>query len=114
MSTTLSNPSNVQNSKLQEFFIEQLQDIYWAEQKLVKTLPKMAEASHSDELRTAFESHLQETENHVSRLENVFRLIGQEPKSKKCHAMAGIVDEGEDLIGETEENNAQRDDGFIF
>lgn len=116
MPTTTSSTSTgtAQHSKLQEFFVQQLQDIYWAEQKLVKTLPKMAEAAHSPELREAFESHLSETENHVSRLEKVFELLGQESKAKKCHAMDGIVDEGEELIDETEENTAQRDVGLIF
>jgi ferritin-like metal-binding protein YciE len=116
MSTTLSIPATgeAKNSKLQEFFVEQLQDIYWAEQKLVKTLPKMAEAAHSEELRQAFEGHLQETENHVSRLEKVFSSIGESAKTKKCLAMAGIVNEGEDIIDETEDNTAQRDVGLIF
>jgi ferritin-like metal-binding protein YciE len=116
MPKTLTNPSTgtARNSKLQQFFVDQLQDIYWAEQKLVKTLPKMAEAAHSEELRHAFEAHLQETENHVSRLEKVFQSIGEEAKTKKCHAMAGIVDEGEDIIDETEDNTAQRDVGLIF
>ena len=104
----------VKNSKLQEFFAEQLQDIYWAEQKLVKTLPKMEEAAFSNELRQAFNSHLQETKNHVSRLEKVFELIGEPAETKKCKAMAGITEEGEELIDDTEENTAQRDVGLIF
>ncbi|MBS1663933.1 MAG: ferritin-like domain-containing protein [Bacteroidetes bacterium] len=102
------------NSKLQEFFIEQLQDIYWAEQKLVKTLPKMEEAAHSSELKQAFNGHLQETKNHVSRLEKVFDMMNVPAEAKKCHAIAGIVDEGEEIIDETEENTAQRDVGLIF
>jgi ferritin-like metal-binding protein YciE len=116
MPKTLSTPATgtAKNSKLQQFFVDQLQDIYWAEQKLVKTLPKMAEASHSEELRLAFEGHLQETENHVSRLEKVFQNIGEEAKTKKCQAMAGIVDEGEDIIDDTEDHTAQRDVGLIF
>ncbi|HXD77208.1 MAG TPA: ferritin-like domain-containing protein [Puia sp.] len=116
MSTTLTGaPQAVAGqSKLREFFVEQLQDIYRAEQKLVKTLPKMAEAANSVELRQAFEHHLRETENHVSRLERVFQSIGERSKSKKCLAMAGIVDEGEDIIDDTEDNTAQRDVGLIF
>src|ERR1700748_3974847 len=78
------------NSKLREFFIEQLQDIYWAEQKLVKTLPKLADAAHSDELRDAFDSHLAETETHVTRLEQVFDLLGEKAKAKECPALKGI------------------------
>jgi ferritin-like metal-binding protein YciE len=116
METTQTRPGTGEatHSKLREFFIEQLQDIYWAEQKLVKTLPKMEEAASSDELKQAFNGHLQETKNHVSRVEKVFDLIGEPADAKKCHAMAGIVDEGEEIIDETEENTAQRDVGLIF
>src|SRR5579872_5168972 len=102
MGTTPVTPE-VRNSKLREFFVDQLQDIYWAEQKLVKTLPKLEEAASSGELKQAFSSHLQETMNHVSRLEKVFDLIGEPADAKKCHAIAGIVDEGEEIIDETEE-----------
>jgi ferritin-like metal-binding protein YciE len=111
---TTTQSSEARNSKLQEFFKDQLQDIYWAEQKLVKTLPKLEEAASSSELKQAFNSHLQETRNHVSRLEKVFELIGEQAEGKKCHAIAGIVDEGEEIIDETEENTAQRDVGLIF
>jgi ferritin-like metal-binding protein YciE len=102
------------NSKLKEFFLEQLQDIYWAENKLVKTLPKMAEAAHSDELRAAFESHLTETEGHVTRVEQVFELLGEKAQAKECPALKGIAEEGEDIIDETDEGTAQRDVGLIF
>src|SRR6201996_7147558 len=88
------------HSKLQEFFVDQLQDIYWAEQKLVRTLPKLEEAAHSAELKQAFNSHLQETKNHVSRLERVFDLISEPAEATKCPAMAGIADEGEAIIDE--------------
>src|ERR1700743_1168137 len=116
MDTTQNTPvtDQTRNSKLQEFFVDQLQDIYWAEQKLVKTLQKMEEAANSEELRHAFNSHLQETKNHVSRLEKVFDLIGVPAEAKKCHAVAGIGDEGEEIIDETEEGTAQRDVGLIF
>lgn len=102
------------NSKLQEFFIEQLQDIYWAERKLVKTLPKLSESATSTELRTAFNNHLEETREHVNRLETVFNLMGREAKATKCPAMSGIVDEGEDIISDTDDGSAQRDVGLIF
>jgi len=116
METRQINPATnvVKNSRLQEFFVDQLQDIYWAEQKLVKTLPKMEEAANSNELKQAFNSHLQETRNHVSRLEKVFDLLGEPAEAKKCHAMVGITDEGEEIIDETEDNTAQRDVGLIF
>ena len=116
METTEMNAvtESAKNSKLQEFFVDQLQDIYWAEQKLVKTLPKLEEAASSNELKQAFNSHLQETRNHVSRLEKVFDIVGAPAEAKKCHAIAGIADEGEEIIDETEENTAQRDVGLIF
>lgn len=109
-----NSPRTALNSKLKEFFMEQLQDIYWAEKKLVKTLPKLSDAAHSEELRAAFDSHLAETENHVSRVEQVFSLLGEEPKAKECPAMKGIAEEGEEIIDETENSTAQRDVGLIF
>ena len=111
--TTMQNPTAF-DSKLKEFFIEQLQDIYWAEKKLVKTLPKLSEAATTTQLKNAIDSHLTETEAHVTRLEDVFELIGEEAESKKCHAMAGIVEEGEDLIDETDTDTCQRDVALIF
>ncbi|HWK04985.1 MAG TPA: ferritin-like domain-containing protein [Puia sp.] len=116
MSTTQTRPvsDTARNSKLQQFFVDQLEDIYWAEQKLVRTLPRMEEAASSNELKQAFNNHLQETINHVSRLEKVFNLIGEPARAKICPAMSGIVDEGEDIIDETGEHTAQRDTGLIF
>ena len=111
---TTSSPKAAQNSKLREFFIDQLKDIYWAEQKLVKTLPKLSEASHSPELRQAFDSHLTETKNHVSRIEQAFQLLKQKAEAKECPALKGIAEEGEEIIDETEENTSQRDVGLIF
>lgn len=102
------------NLKLQEFFADQLQEMYWTEQKLVKVLPKLEEAAHSNDLKLAFNSHLQETRNHVSRLEKVFDMIHIPAQGKKCPAIAGIADQGEEIIDETEDNTAQRDVGLIF
>lgn len=115
MATQFANgTSGVSESKLKSFFIDQLQDIYWAEKKLVKTLPKLEEAATSTQLKAAFSDHLKQTKTHITRLERVFELIGEPSNTKKCHAMAGIVDEGSDLIDETEEGTAQRDVGLIF
>jgi len=86
------------DSKLREFFVEQLKDIYWAEQKLVKTLPKLEDAATTPQLKEAFVNHLHQTEEHVSRLEQIF----------------GMVNEGEHIIDETEEGTSQRDVGLIF
>jgi ferritin-like metal-binding protein YciE len=102
------------HSKLKEFFIEQLQDILWAEKKLVKTLPKMKEAATTIRLKESFNDHLKETEKHVERLHEIFELINEEATDKKCKAMSGIVDEGEDIIDDTDKGSAQRDVGLIF
>jgi ferritin-like metal-binding protein YciE len=103
-----------QNSKLRELFIEQLKDIYWAEKKLVDTLPKLSEAASCTELKDGFSAHLQETKSHVTRLERVFQVLGIEAETTKCEAMAGIIEEGEDIIGDTEDNTAERDAGLIM
>jgi ferritin-like metal-binding protein YciE len=103
-----------QNSLLRDFFLDQLKDIYWAEQKLVKTLPKFSGAAYSPELRQAFDDHLAETQNQIQRIERAFDIMHEEPATKKCHAMKGIAEEGEEIIDETENNTAQRDVGLIF
>jgi uncharacterized protein (TIGR02284 family) len=102
------------NSKLMEFFVNELKDLLWAERELVEALPDMAEAATSQELKTAFTDHLAETEIHVTRLEQIFGLLGLEPETTKCDAMAGIVEEGDGIISDTEEGTAQRDVGLIF
>jgi uncharacterized protein (TIGR02284 family) len=101
-------------SKLMEFFINELKDLLWAERELAETLPELADAATSDELKTAFEMHFTETQNHVQRLEQVFGILGLEPESRKCDAMAGILDEGDEIISATEDGTAQRDVGLIF
>jgi len=80
----------------------------------VKTLPKLEEAATSNTLKEAFRNHLQQTKTHVSRLEQVFYIIGEDAVAKKCPAMAGIVDEGSDLIDDTDDGSAQRDVALIF
>jgi len=102
------------NSKLMDFFIDELKDLLWAERELVATLPDMAEAATSQELKTAFTNHLAETKVHVSRLEQIFGILGLEPETTTCDAMSGIIDEGDEIIGNTDEGTAQRDVGLIF
>jgi ferritin-like metal-binding protein YciE len=89
-------------SKLREVFLDELADVYDAEKQLVKALPKMAKAAEHEDLRTAFESHLEQTEQHVNRLEQVFEQFGEKPRGKKCKAMQGLVEEGQELIKEKE------------
>jgi ferritin-like metal-binding protein YciE len=99
---------------LQEFFYDELKDIYWAEKHLVKTLPKMQKAATSEELKNAFRDHLEQTKTHVTRLEDVFEKLGQKALAKKCEAMEGITKEGESIIEDTEEGTATRDVGLIL
>src|SRR6201996_1125566 len=85
---------------LDDLFEDTLKDIYYAENKILKALPKMAKAAHSDELKAAFQKHLRETEGQVSRLEKVFKLIDVAPKGKKCEAIEGIIEEGAEIMKE--------------
>lgn len=85
-------------SSFDDLFVEQLQDLYDAEQRLTKALPKMAAAAHNPALKAAFEEHLRQTENQVTRLEQVFKSIGKTAQSKTCEAMKGLVEEGSEVI----------------
>ncbi len=85
---------------LDDLFEDTLKDIYYAENKILKALPKMAKAAQSGDLKAAFEKHLKETEGHVSRLEKVFKLLDTAPKGKKCEAIEGIIEEGAEIIKE--------------
>lgn len=105
--------TDVQASALNELFIDELKDIYWAEKHLAKALPKMAKAATSDELRTAIENHLAETENHIVRLESAFESIGVKAVAVKCEAMAGLIKEGDEIVAETEKGSLTRDAGII-
>jgi ferritin-like metal-binding protein YciE len=87
-------------STLEDAYIEQLRDLYSAESQLVKALPKMAKAAHSDELKNGFLEHLEQTKGHVTRLEQIFEELDEKPTGKKCQAMAGLVEEGSETISE--------------
>lgn len=99
---------------LMELFVDEIKDIYWAEKHLTKALVKMRKASSSEELANAFAEHLEVTKTHVTRLENVFELLGKKPQAKKCDAMAGLVEEGEGIIEDTDAGTATRDVGLIL
>ena len=103
-----------EDSRLLDFFVDELKDIYWAEQKLVKTLPKLARAATTVELKDAFTSHLKETEGHVGRLEKAFKLLDKKPVAKKCDAMQGITEEGSSVIEDTKEGTATRDVALVL
>lgn len=85
---------------LQDLYIEELRDIYNAETQLLKALPKVAQAASSDELRSAVEDHLEQTTEHVNRLDQIFENLGESPKGKKCKAMEGLIEECKELLEE--------------
>jgi ferritin-like metal-binding protein YciE len=85
---------------LKELYIDDLKDLYSAENQLVKALPKMAKAASSEELSQGFEEHLEQTKGHVQRLEKIFQTLGESPKGKKCKGMEGLVEEGAEVLEE--------------
>jgi ferritin-like metal-binding protein YciE len=96
-----SSARQQQTSKsLTDLFLETLKDIYHAEKQILKALPKMAKAANSNELRAAFEKHVAETEDQVGRVEQIFELIGEKAKAKPCHAIMGLVEEGQEVMQE--------------
>ena len=97
---------------LQDLFVDELRDLYDAEKQLVKALPKMAEASSSDRLRQAFQSHLQETQGHVQRLERIFAQLDQKTGGESCEAMNGLIKEGNEITSHVEQSPL-RDAGLI-
>jgi ferritin-like metal-binding protein YciE len=105
---------NGEGSRLEELFHEELKDIYWAEKKMVKVLPKLRKAAGSSELCQAIDEHCDLTKKHIKRLEKVFESLGYNIKGKKCDGMAGLTKEGNHLIDETKEGTATRDVGLIL
>jgi ferritin-like metal-binding protein YciE len=85
---------------LRDLYVEQLKDLYNAEQQLIKALPKMAKAASSEELKAAFEDHLGQTRQHAQRIETIFEQMGEKAKGKTCKAMEGLVEEGGEVIKE--------------
>jgi ferritin-like metal-binding protein YciE len=83
---------------LHGLFLEELKDIYNAENQLTKALPRMAKAAESPELQQAFTNHLKETEGHVQRLQRIFKELGEEPKGKRCKGMQGLVEESKEMM----------------
>jgi ferritin-like metal-binding protein YciE len=101
-------------SRLEEFFLEELKDVYGAEKQITKALPKMMESANSPELRQALEEHLDITQAQISRLEECFDHLGEKASSKKCDGIEGIIDEGDEVIKDTEEGTATRDVALIM
>jgi ferritin-like metal-binding protein YciE len=90
---------------LKKLYVEELRDLYNAENQLLKALPKMAKGASSDELRQAFEDHLAETKGHVERLDEIFEELDESPKGKTCKAMKGLVEEGSEILEEEGEES---------
>jgi ferritin-like metal-binding protein YciE len=103
-----------QESLLEKFFLDALKDIYYAEQQLVKALPKMEKAATTEELEDAFSDHRIQTERHVKRLERIFSQLGKKAEGKKCEAMDGLIREADSIIEETKENTMTRDAALII
>jgi ferritin-like metal-binding protein YciE len=105
---------SLRGSQLGELFLNELKDLYWAEKHLVKALTKMSKAATTEELKQAFLDHRTETEDHVSRLEEIFEMIGEKAVAKKCDAIEGITKEVEGVIEETKDDTYTRDVALII
>ena len=90
---------------LEQLYINELRDLYSAENQLLKALPKMAKGASSPELQDAFEKHLEQTKGHVERLEQIFQHLDENPKGKTCHAMKGLIEEGSEILKEDGEDS---------
>lgn len=112
--STIKGKTIYQNSILEKFFVEELKDIYGAEKQLQKSFNKLQNAAVSPRLKKAFEDHNQVTVDQISRLEDVFKLMGKRPQAKKCEAMDGLIEEALNIIKQTEDNTATRDVGLIL
>src|SRR5258706_11819772 len=97
------------HGQLEKYFTETLKDIYWAEKHLLKALPKMQKAATTEELQSAIEEHIAQTEEHATRLEHVFEILGKKAQAKKCDAMEGLLKEGDSIVEETEDGSMTRD-----
>jgi ferritin-like metal-binding protein YciE len=102
-----SRSAKTSKENLEDIFEDMLRDIYWAEKHLTKALTKMSKAAYNDDLRDAFDTHLQETEGQIGKLENCFELLGKKAVAKKCEAMEGLIKEGEEQIEEHVEGHAR-------
>ena len=100
-------------SALKDLFIDEIKDIYWAEKHLAAALPKMIKGATSEDLKTTISNHLEETKNHVTRLESVFASIGEKAVAKKCLAMEGLLNEATELLSDTDKGTEVRDVAII-
>lgn len=101
-------------SDFHTFFVDELKDIYWAEQHLKKGLLKMCKASTTEQLSAAFNKYYNDSDRQIAELETIFSLLGEKPEAKKCEAMAGLLKEAESIISDTKRNSFVRDAGLIL
>jgi ferritin-like metal-binding protein YciE len=106
--------SGQDGEKLKELFVDGLKDIYWAEKNLAKALVKLAKSATSEELKSAFELHSSQTEEHTATVEKVFEIVGEKAQAKKCAAMEGLIEEANEIIESTEKGTLVRDCGLIM
>jgi ferritin-like metal-binding protein YciE len=98
---------------IEELFVDELKDLYSAEKQITKSLPKLAKAATAPELKSAFESHLKETLGQIERLDRVFEILGKSPRGKTCNGMKGVLEEGAEVLEETEKGSPVRDAALI-
>jgi len=110
----VGSPTGNLEPALTELFKDELKDIYWAENQLVKSLPKMQQSATSKKLAASIATHLEQTKVHVTRLEQIFELMGEKAQARKCDAMEGLTKEGEAVIEDTDAGSATRDVGIII
>ena len=111
---TAGTTRSTTEGEFHNFFVEQLKDIYWAEKHLKKGLKKMSRAATSPKLRDAFEKHYNEGDKQIAELETIFGLMGEKPETKRCEAMAGLLEEADGMISDTQKNSFVRDAGLIL
>ncbi len=111
---TINAGAGAGDTLLEELFLDSTKDIYYAEKAIAKALPKMKKAATSTALKNAFEEHLVVTKEQVARLEQVFELLGEKAKGKKCESIEGIIKEAESMIEDTEQGTATRDVALIL
>lgn len=104
----------MKNSDFHKFFVDELKDLYWAENAVLKELPKMQAAATSKELADSFAQHEKDTKKHVERLEKVFESLGEKAEGIKCDAMEGILKEGKSIIEDTSKDTMTRDAGLVL
>jgi ferritin-like metal-binding protein YciE len=103
--TTIKKKGNMKLDTLEQLYINELRDLYSAENQLLKALPKMAKGASAPELKDAFEKHLEQTQGHVERLEQLFEQLDESPKGKTCHGMKGLLEEGAEILKEDGEDS---------